>query len=190
MKTRVSIKRIAILALFLSLLIISAYIKIPTAFLPFTLQLLVALIISMIVTQVEGFIIYVTYIIMGLAGIPVFASGGGLGYLYLPSFGFILGFVVMHLVIGITLQLLKNVPSQLLKHFISSAFGLIALYLVGVTYGYLILNIVKSQNYSLTYILNLMVTPFLVFDLFKCIISSIIVSRLKPVLKFRGKNGV
>ena len=33
------------------------------------------------------------YILMGLCGIPVFASGGGIYYLVKPTFGFVLGFL-------------------------------------------------------------------------------------------------
>jgi len=41
------------------------------------------------------------YIAEGLAGLPVFAYGGGIGYLMSPSFGFILGLAPMAWLIGL-----------------------------------------------------------------------------------------
>ena len=34
------------------------------------------------------------YVLLGLVGVPVFAMGGGPGYLFQPTFGYLLGFIV------------------------------------------------------------------------------------------------
>ena len=40
-----------------------------------------------------AFLCMFTYILVGLLGFPVFASGGGLQYIMKPTFGFVLGFL-------------------------------------------------------------------------------------------------
>jgi biotin transport system substrate-specific component len=40
------------------------------------------------------------YIVEGLAGLPVFANGGGWAYVFAPSFGFIVGYLPMAFIIG------------------------------------------------------------------------------------------
>lgn len=42
----------------------------------------------------------VLYLVEGLAGLPVFSYGGGIQYLFSPSFGFILGYIPMAYIIG------------------------------------------------------------------------------------------
>ncbi|HHU80420.1 MAG TPA: biotin transporter BioY [Acholeplasmataceae bacterium] len=185
MKTR----RVATQAILLSLLIVSAFIKIPTSLIPFTLQLLVVLIISFITKPLDGMIIFVTYIIIGLVGIPVFASGGGLGYIYLPSFGFIIGFIIMHLVMSLMSRFLKRFK-KVVGYLISSIIGLITLYLVGIIYALFIFNVYQDLGYSIIKILNLMVLPFIAFDLIKCLLASIIVSRLDKIINIRGDYGI
>lgn len=181
-------KRVAILALFLCLLSISAYLKIPTGIVPFTLQLLVALSISLLLKPLDGLVVFIVYIIMGLAGIPVFASGGGLGYVVLPSFGFILGFIGMHLCISGMLFLLKKIKNVFIKYLISSFIGVVILYLIGLTYAYFLLNVFQAKNYTLLQLLKMMVTPFILFDLMKIVIASFITIRLKAILNFSRGN--
>ena len=134
-------------------------------------------------------IIFVTYIIIGLVGIPVFASGGGLGYIYLPSFGFIIGFIIMHLVMSLMSRFLKRFK-KVVGYLISSIIGLITLYLVGIIYALFIFNVYQDLGYSIIKILNLMVLPFIAFDLIKCLLASIIVSRLDKIINIRGDYGI
>ena len=42
----------------------------------------------------------VLYLVEGLAGLPVLSYGGGIQYLFSPSFGFILGYIPMAYIIG------------------------------------------------------------------------------------------
>jgi len=41
----------------------------------------------------------VAYIILGLAGLPLFASGGGVSYLFAPSFGYLVGMMIASFVL-------------------------------------------------------------------------------------------
>ena len=43
---------------------------------------------------VNGALAVVVYIVLGLVGLPIFTQGGGPGYIFQPSFGYIIGFAV------------------------------------------------------------------------------------------------
>lgn len=71
------------------------------------------------------------YILLGLAGLPVFDRGGGLAYLQQPSFGYLLGFVVGSWVCGwLAFQTLVRFSSLIA----SCLVGLVVIHLIGLTY--------------------------------------------------------
>lgn len=47
----------------------------------------------MLLGPVNGTIAVAVYVAVGLAGVPIFAAGGGISYLFRPSFGYLLGFI-------------------------------------------------------------------------------------------------
>ena len=79
-------------AVMTALLCVSAQLSIPLGPVPFTLQLLVCLLLPFLLSPCAGGAAMLLYIALGLFGLPVFAGGGaGLGYVLRPSFGFVLG---------------------------------------------------------------------------------------------------
>ncbi len=82
--------------LFAALIAVGAFIKItlPTEPIPmhFTLQWFFVLLAGLMLDRrLAGFSVG-AYLLIGLAGVPVFASGGGPAYLLRPGFGYLLGF--------------------------------------------------------------------------------------------------
>ena len=77
------------------------------------------------------------YIAMGLIGLPVFTQGGGIGYVLMPSFGYLLGFPVGALVSGYICSRFKK-PTRG-GAFAASLVGMIPIYVIGVSYQVLIL---------------------------------------------------
>ena len=47
-----------------------------------------------------GFYATVSYVILGLIGLPIFAAGGGFGYVMSPTFGFLYGMILASFVIA------------------------------------------------------------------------------------------
>ena len=78
----------------------AAKFKVPLPPVPFTLQSLAVAALAAAFGWRIGVATVALYIIEGLSGLPVFASGGGPAYIMSPSFGFILGWLPMALVIG------------------------------------------------------------------------------------------
>ena len=82
------------------------------------------------------------YILVGLMGVPIFALGGGPGYVLHPSFGYLLGFIPGAYVIGRLVE--KREP--LTRPFLLAALlaGTMVIYLLGVPVLYLNLNFIKD----------------------------------------------
>lgn len=92
---------IAECAVFVALMIAGAFIKIPFPFMPLTFQTVFAVLAGLLLGWRKGMLAMGAYAVMGLIGIPVFTAGGGIFYVTMPSFGYILGFIASAGVAGI-----------------------------------------------------------------------------------------
>ena len=84
---RVKTKDRILCAMFVALIAIGAFLKIPVPVVPFTLQFLFTTLAGLLLGGKKGCLSVCLYIILGLIGLPIFAQGGGIGYLFQPSFG-------------------------------------------------------------------------------------------------------
>ena len=92
-------KLLAVLA-GLSLLTISAHIKIPFYPVPLTMQTLMVLSIGMTYGARLGGITLLSYLAAGFIGLPVFAGGAGMVYMMGPTGGYLAGFFAAAVVLG------------------------------------------------------------------------------------------
>lgn len=87
---------LALCGLFTALMAVGAFIHIMVPLgiwqVTISLQIFVAVLAGLFLGRRLGFLSVLAYLVLGLAGLPVFAHGGGLGYLMKPTFGFLLGF--------------------------------------------------------------------------------------------------
>ncbi|MBQ7643064.1 MAG: biotin transporter BioY [Clostridia bacterium] len=125
-------KQAALIALFVALIIIGAFLKIPVPPIPFTLQTLFVLLAGVTLGGAQGAICCAVYLIMGLIGLPVFTGGGGLGYALTPSFGFAVGFIPAAFFAGI---ISNKSQKPTYKRIIAAVFtGTAIIYAVGISY--------------------------------------------------------
>ena len=87
-------------ALFASLTAVGAFIRIPIPPVPFTLQTLFVFLSAGILGPRGGSLSQCLYLAAGLAGLPVFTGGGGLAYIFSPTFGYLLGYPLSALFMG------------------------------------------------------------------------------------------
>ncbi|MDZ7723826.1 MAG: biotin transporter BioY [candidate division KSB1 bacterium] len=85
-----STKNLVMAGLFCALTAVGAFIRIPFAPAPFTLQTLFTVTAGLVLPARLAGISQAAYLIMGLAGLPIFANGGGPGYVAQPTFGYLL----------------------------------------------------------------------------------------------------
>ena len=90
--------------MFASLMAVGAFIKIMIPIgiweVTFSLQFFFALLAGFLLGSRRGLAAVGCYLLIGLAGVPVFAHGGGLMYLMKPTFGFLIGFAAAAYVAG------------------------------------------------------------------------------------------
>ena len=179
-----NVKRLATDSVFLCILIISAFtnVVIPITEIAFTLQLLVVFLICYLLPLTDSMIILLAYIVMGLIGIPVFSAGGGIGDLVKPTFGYILGFVVMPIVMWLADKL--PIKSDWLKSIVKGIIGLFVLYLIGTIYFCIVKNVYLNVDNKVTFVAALLacVIPFIPIDLIKMVLAIVIKRRLKVVI--------
>jgi biotin transport system substrate-specific component len=83
------VKLVIVSGLFTALTAIGAFIKIPFYPVPFTLQLFFTALAGLVLPARWAVLSQLVYILIGLIGMPVFANGGGFGYILQPTFGYL-----------------------------------------------------------------------------------------------------
>jgi biotin transport system substrate-specific component len=134
------------------------------------------------------------YIAEGLAGLPVFAYGGGIGYVMSPSFGFILGFVPMAFIIGLAAD--RGLSGKVLPLFGAMLLGVAVDFVFGFAWLLAVSNIIVSTGAALPKWLdatNLLgtdfdgaVKPFVLWDIVKMAFAAVTVAGVWQVAKKRG----
>lgn len=131
-------KNMILCAMFVALIAVGAFIKIPVPVVPFTLQYLFTMLAGLLLGSKKGCLAVGIYIALGLVGLPVFAQGGGIGYIFQPSFGYIIGFAAGAFVTG---RISERTARPGYKLLLAANFvGLGIVYLLGMTYYFLISN--------------------------------------------------
>jgi biotin transport system substrate-specific component len=127
-------------ALFVALMTVGAKVSMPLVGspVPVTLQTLFVPLAGLTLGPWLGAAAMAAYVGLGLCGAPVFAMGGGPGYVLLPSFGYLLGFapaawVAGWLGRGRRLDLVQVTVAILAGHAVVFCFGVPFLAMVGGT---------------------------------------------------------
>jgi len=103
MRTRTATTDLALVAVFAALVAACTLVPaVPVGIgVPITLQTLGVMLAGLVLGPLRGFLAVLLYVVVGLAGLPVFAQGGaGLGTLVKPSAGYLLAFPLGALVTG------------------------------------------------------------------------------------------
>ena len=142
------IKSMAEISLFAVLSAVGARIMIPVPFVPFTLQTLVCMLAGFALGARKGAASQLLYMLMGLVGIPVFTSAAGPAAVFMPSFGYIPGFVCCAWICGALAERMRARCDEpgFASYFAAALLGVAATYAVGVAYLYVILNFWVQQE--------------------------------------------
>ncbi len=169
-----SVRQLALGALFTALISIGSKIMIPLDMIGmhFTLQWLFVLLAGLLLEKKTARMSTGCYVLIGLVGVPVFATGGGIGYLFKPTFGFLAGFVVAVWV----MTSLKTSP--LLK----CTAGLLAYYFTGFLWYLFMMYVVYQQPLGLLLaFINCFTT--IIPDFLLCLVACMIAKRLAPIIR-------
>lgn len=164
-------------SLFAALTAAGAYIHIPIPFspVPITLQVFFVLLAGSMLKSKWGSLSMIVYTLLGIAGLPVFAGGSsGIGVLFGPTGGYIIGFILAAYIIGKLSEKTENSARSRLSIILVNAFnmsaGVLAIYLCGVFQLIMVTKIGLETALFSGFIL------FLPGDLIKIAVAAYIVS--------------
>lgn len=177
------IKGLMYCAIFAALIAVGAFIKIPIPVVPFTLQLLFTMLAGLLLGGKLGGLAVSIYVLMGLIGFPVFTQGGGFTYIFNPSFGYLIGFIIGAYITGTIANQEKNpgIKRLLLANFV----GLFIVYFFGMIHCYVI-NVFYLGNVMSLWTLFLYCFILAVpGDIILCILGAVLGKRLISVMNTR-----
>ena len=170
------LKYILIIFLGSILLTISSKIKIPFYPVPMTMQTFVVLFLGMSFGYKIGLATVSLYLIEGIIGLPVFSNspekGVGVVYFTGPTMGYLIGFLIATFLAGYF-----KFEGNLLNSFIKLLISVSTIYILGVFWLGSLIGWDKP-------IIQLGVTPFLLAELFKIIILTLISKNIFKLRKF------
>ncbi len=167
-------KDMALIALFAALIALCSWLSIPAA-VPFTLQTLGVFLAVGLLGGRRGTLAVAVYILLGAAGLPVFAGfKAGIGVLLGATGGYIVGFLAAALAMGAVLRRAGGGKWALL---LSMILGLLICYGFG-TAWFLLVYTRSSGAVGLLTVLGWCVFPFILPDALKIALAFVLCRRL------------
>lgn len=163
-------------SMFGALTAIGALIVIPMQPVPFTLQTFFTGLSGALLGGYAGALSQVVYVILGCIGLPVFAGGkAGLGVLFGPTGGYLVGFIVGAYIIG---KIVEERPEA------GVVWKAVAI-LVGdlVIYGLGTLQLAMVAHLSPGKAILVGVVPFIIPEIIKLLAAAILSSKLRKSLR-------
>jgi biotin transport system substrate-specific component len=169
-------------SLFAGLTAVGASIRIPLPVVPITLQTFFVMLAGALLGAHFGALSQVIYLAVGLLGAPVFSQGGGPGYVFQPTFGYLVAYPIAAFVIG-SLLARRTHERAFWNSCAVFAVGVLIILLLGATVLYCNLKWVAGKPVSFE---TLVVSYFLIFipgDLIKIILAALVSIKLQRVFK-------
>lgn len=192
-------KIIILVSTFAALTAVGAYLKIPLPHVPITLQTFFVIMSGNLLGFKFGTLSQLLYLTVGILGIPVFAYGGGPGYVFQPTFGYLLGYPFCAFTIGILIKLFfskfRNILNSKVRNFfvffIADFIGVLIIFAFGL--AYLFVNLKFGFYMKLGQILtanlnwqSMLKTTFLIFipiDIIKACFASWLMIPLQKIAR-------
>jgi biotin transport system substrate-specific component len=181
-----STNTLARIGVFAAVIAASAFLRIPLGPVPLTLQSTAALLCGYCLGPSRGAAATLLYTGIGLAGLPVFTTGGGPGAILSPTFGYILGFTACAFVVGFLADRIRRRTA--LSAYLFMLGGLVCLYIPGVIWLYIVLRHISNAPPDIAVVLETgLAIPF-AGDLLKTIPAAVIGPRIRRFLDRRDAS--
>ena len=170
-------------AIFIVLYIVGAFIAVPlpAVGISISLQTLFILVAAMVLPAKSAGISVCAYVLMGIAGLPVFTRGGGLSYLATPGAGFLFGFIFMALTVGLILKIPRKL--NVFHYIVAGSVGVLVQYVVAIVYYITIFSVVSgNSDVSLRFAVEILFIPFIAGDLIKVAVAAGMAPRLRKAV--------
>ncbi|EGB15906.1 BioY protein [Pseudodesulfovibrio mercurii] len=153
------IHRLTWTALMAALIGAGAWLNLPIGPVPVSLQTFFVALAGFVLGPVRGGLAVGLYLLAGVAGLPVFAGGGsGLGHLFGPTGGFLIGFVPYACIAGLARD---DDGISWARGFVFGILGMAVLFVLGVAWLKFSLTLTWARAWALG------AAPFLLWGLIK-----------------------
>ncbi|MDO4287258.1 MAG: biotin transporter BioY [Eubacteriales bacterium] len=165
-KKKTNVREMALVALMAAVTCIMGPLSVPIGIVPISLTNLAVYLAIYVLGCKRGTLSYVVYLLIGLVGVPVFSGfTGGVGKLFGPTGGYLIGFIFMALLCG---WFIDTFDCKLIPSFIGMVLGTIVCYAFGTAW------LAYQASMSFYAAMAAGVLPFIPGDLAKMIIAAII----------------
>ncbi|MFZ2413209.1 MAG: biotin transporter BioY [Candidatus Cryosericum sp.] len=173
---KLSTRRVAQLAVMVALLVIGAYVSIPLRPVPLTFQSAFVVLTPLLFGS-TAYIAVLAYLLLGLVGLPVFAGGAsGLVALSGPTGGFLFGFLLASIVIGVLAEHWHWDSWR--RELILAEGSLVLIYVPGILWLWRILMLQGGT----AKVALLSLVPILAFDIVKMVVVAALARPLRTAL--------
>jgi len=142
----------------------------PISPIPFTLQTMILIYLILLLGK-RAWRAVLAYLICGLAGLPVFALGGGPWYVFSPTFGYLMGFLLASLIGGLIIMDRVLLPLRTLL--ISATASMVSIYIMGALYLAIWFTLLRGFSVHVAIVRAILVgvLPFIIWDALKAYIA-------------------
>ena len=175
-----NIRMLALSALFVALIAVGAFIRVPVPLWPFTLQTLFTAMAGLLLGPRYGTLACVAYMVLGLVGLPIFTGGGGPQYVFQPTFGCIVGFAVGAWVAG---TIVRRAKARSFRLFLLAALADMAVvYAIGMAWFWCVRTFYMHDPVGMWTLFVTCFVPTIGVDVLKAAGAAALAVRLAPAL--------
>lgn len=169
------IQNLTLTALMAAILCIMGPIVIPIGMVPMSLANMAIYLAIILLDKKKAVISTTIYLLIGLVGIPVFAGfSAGVGKLFGPTGGYLIGYLVLSFLGGSFLENVKYQGKQKIGYqILALSMGTVGLYLFGTVW------LMYQSRLNWITALSVGVVPFVVFDVIKILLAVSIGNSMK-----------
>lgn len=164
------------MALCVAILCVTSFLVVPLPFTPIVISLhtIAVNIMGFILSPMQAGVTVLSYLLMGLVGLPVFSAGtAGPGKLFGPTGGFYFGFLFA----AIAISLLRGKKISMKRYaFVSIAVG------IPIQHACAIIGMCIHNEGNVALAFATVSLPFILGDIIKCLMSSMVGVSLNKVL--------
>jgi len=179
----VNLKHFIQIAMFAALTGLGSFVRIPFPLVPVTMQTFFVYLSGDLLGRERGALSQILFLAVGLAGIPVFSMGGGIGYVLKPSFGYLLAFPAASWIAGALLVKLKGKY----RYYISNVCAAGMVFTAGAFYLYLSSRLFLHIDLSIKTALWTGIVILLPGEIIKILFASEVSHR---ILRSLGTEGI
>ncbi|MCG8502127.1 MAG: biotin transporter BioY [Firmicutes bacterium] len=177
---KIELKDMTYCAMFAALIGVLGYVVIPLPFSPVTVtgQSLAVMLAGLVLGPVQAAVSVLVFILLGIAGIPVFSGGrAGIGVLFGHSGGYIAGFLVGVVVISLLARQSRNIWRLGAA---AALGGMLVVYLLGVPW----MAYITGRNVQEAIAAGAL--PFIPGDIFKVFVAALLAKKIN--FHFRSRS--